>query len=74
MMVKILRGVVADGCSYSAGQEVEIKDNTARLLIDIGKADKIQPKENIESPESLNESPLNRMETAPVKRGRKSKE
>jgi len=78
MKVVILRGVVADGQSYFAGQMADLSDNTARLLIHIGKAEKVQenaaPVENSTASESVNESPVNRMEAAPVKRGRKSKQ
>ena len=78
MMVKFLRGTMADGKGYQAGQEAELKENTARLLISIGKAEKIQgsaaPVEIQIVSESLNESPVNRMEAPPVKRGRKSKQ
>jgi hypothetical protein len=78
MRVNILRGVVVDGKGYQAGQEADLKENTARLLIDIGKAEKAEaiaaPVESSAISESPNESPVNRMETAPVKRGRKSKQ
>lgn len=75
MRVRITRGVVADGNSYHAGQEVELKNNTAFLLIDIGKAEKIQAiVENSAASEPVNEAPANRMENTPVKRGRKSKQ
>lgn len=78
MKVRITKGVVADGNSYRAGQEVELKINTASLLIAIGKAEKVTETpdsgENYTTSESLNESPVNRMESVPVKRGRKSKQ
>jgi hypothetical protein len=74
MRVRILRGVMADGKSYQAGAEADVSNYTGLLLIDIGKAEKIQPVEISPAVESPNESPVNRMETAPVKRGRKSKQ
>lgn len=70
MKVKIIRGVMADGKGYLAGTDATLSDNTAKMLIGIGKAVPIES-EAVEI-EDQNQSPTNRMESPQFKRGRKT--
>jgi len=45
MRVLILRGTVAEGKQLEEGQEVELNANSAKILILLGKAKKVEPSE-----------------------------
>jgi hypothetical protein len=44
MKLKILRSTVADGKAVDAGEEVEVSESAARVLINLGKAVLAKPK------------------------------
>lgn len=44
MKLKILRPTVADGRPVDAGDEVEVSESAARVLINLGKAELAKPK------------------------------